>query len=214
MTAGAAILLVGLVAAAALWWGVRARRGQRQARMREIAAALGLTWVAVDDKDLRRRLAVFRLFAPVKAARANAVLTGQVRGRAVTVIDYDYGDFVNSGFNPYLVLVFEADHTLPAFWLHPKGSLNSMGSDGAAVLSSWPGLSGYVLEGESPGPATLACCAGVRGQNRWPSAASQGQIMIYYEPLRQQPSREMAARVLNDGALAYQTFLEWRLDST
>jgi hypothetical protein len=207
MMEAAAVLVMGLVAVAGVWYGLRSRRTQRQVQLRNIAEALALMWVAADDKDLRRRLANFQLFAPVDASRAYAILTGQVRGRAVTVIDYDYGDFINSGFNPYLVLVFETNRILPTFWLHPKGSLNSTRSGSATALASFPGLGSYVLEGVSPGQALLAHCEGVRAQGYWPSVANQGKTLIYYEPLRRQPSFEGIGRILDDGARACQQWV-------
>jgi len=206
MGGAGAIFAAGVVIAAFMWFGLRMRRKQRQARFRAIADELSFAWVSADDKARRRRLATFRLFSSVDASRAYAILTGQVRGYPVTVFDYDYGDIVNGGFNPYLVLVFETERDLPAFWLHPKGSLNSMGTGGATVLATFPELRGYVLEGEVPEPALLAHCDGIRAQKRWPSVASRGNTMIYYEPLRQRPSLEIVRRILDDGAQAYQAF--------
>jgi hypothetical protein len=201
------IFAAGAGIAALMWFGLRMRRTQRQNRFRGIADALSFAWISADDKAYRRRLAAFELFSSLDASRAYAILTGQVRGYPVTVFDYDYGDIVNGGFNPYLVLVFETEHNFPAFWLHPKGSLNSMGTGGATSLATFPELHGYVLDGEVPEPALLAHCEGLRAQKRWPSVASRGNTMIYYEPLRQRPSLEIVRRILDDGTRAYQALL-------
>lgn len=189
-----ALLALGLLA------GLRVWRGQRQARFRALAAELGLAWVSADDVALRRQLAVFELFAPVAASRADGLLVGSYHGIPVRVLNYDYGNFASSGFTPYVVVVFAVDPEWPEFYLRPRRSLNSLRppNDAADLLVDFPELDAYILTG-SPGPAVLADFAQLAGQGRWPAAAHQAGTLIYYEPLRTRPTAAALHAILTAG---------------
>ena len=204
MAEAGAIIAVGVACALLIWFGVRLRGAKRQTQFRDIADALALAWISADDRALRQRLSTFNLFSTVNASRCHAVLAGQVHGFEVTVLDYDYGNIVDSGFNPYCVIVFEADCAPPGFWLHPKGSLNSKRTGGAHILAPYPELCDYVLDGEEPASALLLHCASVRARQRWPSVAAEAGAMIYYEPLRRRPTFERISQILEDGVRARQ----------
>ena len=181
--------------------GLRVWRGQRQARFRALAAELGLTWVAADDLALRRRLTGFELFAPVAASRADGLLTGSYHSIAANVLNYDYGNFISSGFSPYIVVIFQTDHALPEFDLRlrcsppssgrgdQKRGINSLPSvaGAAATLADFPELDAYILTG-CPGRAVLERCAQAAEQQRWPAAGCQNGTLIYYEPMRTRPT--------------------------
>lgn len=193
-----ALLTLGLLVGLQVW------RGQRQARFRALAAELGLTWVAADDVGLRRQLAGFELFAPVAASRADGLLAGSYAGIPVRVLNYDYGNFVSSGFTPYIVVIFAADPAWPEFRLRPRRSLNSLRpvAEGAEALEDFPELDAYTLTG-SPGRAVLDDCAMLAGQGRWPAVAHQAGTLIYYEPLRTRPTAAAVRSILAAGAGVY-----------
>lgn len=198
------IALMAALLALGLLLGLRVWRSQRQARFRALAAELGLTWVAADDVGLRRRLAGFELFAPVTASRADGLLAGSYDGIPVHVLNYDYGNFVSSGFTPYIVVICAADPAWPEFRLRPRRSLNSLRpvAEGAEALEDFPELDAYVLTG-SPGRAVLEDCALLAGQGRWPAAALQAGTLIYYEPLRARPTSAAVRAILAAGADVY-----------
>lgn len=199
------IFAAGAVIALVIWVGTRLRTSVRQARLRTIANTLSLRWISSDDKALRRRLASFRLFSSVNASKAYAVLAGQLRGHPVTIFDFDYSNLINGGFNSYLVLVFEGRIGVPEFWLHPKGSLNSMTTGDTAILAAFSGLREYVLEGGDPGSGSLAICEELRARGYWPSVAAQGTTLIYYEPTRQPLTVEFVRRILDHGGQIHET---------
>lgn len=205
MTDAGLIFAAGAFIALVIWVGTRLRTSVRQARLRAIVNALSLRWISTDDKALRTRLASFRLFSSVNASKAYAVLAGQLRGHPVTIFDYDYGNLVNGGFNPYLVLVFDGCSSVPEFWLHPKGSLNSMGTGDTAIPAAFSGLREYVLEGGDPGSGLLAICEELRARGYWPSVAVQDTILIYYEPTRQPLTVELVRRILDHGGQIHET---------
>jgi len=198
------LALLTVLLALGLLVGLRVRRSQRQARLRALAAELGLAWVAADDVGLRRRLAGCELFAPVAASRADGLLAGSYDGIPMRVLNYDYGNFVSSGFTPYIVVIFVADSAWPEFRLRPRRSLNSLRpvAEGAEALEDFPELDAYVLTG-SPGRAVLEDCALLAGQGRWPAAALQAGTLIYYEPLRTRPTAAAIRAILAAGAVVY-----------
>lgn len=197
-----ALLALGLIV------GLRVWRGQRQARFRALAADLGLAWVAADDVGLRRRLAEFELFAPVAASRADGLLAGSHQGIPVRVLNYDYGNFVSSGFTPYIVVICAADPAWPEFRLRPRRSLNSLWPAAAAVdaLADFPELDAYVLTG-SPSRAVLKHCAQLAGEGRWPAAALQAGTLIYYEPLRARLIPAAVRAILDAGVAVFRALL-------
>jgi hypothetical protein len=202
--------------------GLRVWRGQRQARFRALAAELGLTWVVADDVALRRRLTGFELFAPVAASRADGLLTGSYHGIAVNVLNYDYGNFISSGFSPYIVVIFQTDHALPEFDLRLRCSLNTpflvardqkrginslpSVAGAAATLADFPELDAYILTG-CPGRAVLERCAQAAAQQRWPAAACQNGTLIYYEPMRTRPTPAALRAILDAGEGVYRALL-------
>ena len=198
----ATILTLGLLV------GLRAWRGQRQAEFRALAAELGLTWVAADDVALRRQLAGFELFAPVAASRADGLLTGSYDGIPVSVMNYDYGNFLSSGLAPYIVVIFSPDPARPDFYLRPRGALNSLPPAVRATeaLADFPDLSGYDLTG-SPERSVLAHCAQNAAQGRWPAAACQDGALIYYETLRARPNLAALHAILAAGEEVYRALL-------
>lgn len=198
-----ALLALGLLA------GLRVWRGQRQARLRALAAELGLTWVAADDVALRRQLAGFELFTPVAASRADGLLAGSYDGIPLHVLAYDYGSFVSSGFTPYIVVIYAADLAGPEFYLRPRGSLNNLkpNNDAADLLVDFPELDAYALTG-NPVRAVLEQCALLAGQGRWPAAALQGGRLIYYEPWRTRPTSAALAASLAAGVAVYRALPE------
>ena len=200
--------IVGILAFGLLL-GLRAWRGQRQARLRALAAELGLTWVAADDLALRRQLAGFELFAPVAASHVDGLLVGSYDDIPLRVLAYDYGTFVTSGFTPYIVAIFAADPAGPEFYLRPRRSLNSLqpANDAADLLADFPELDAYVLTG-SPGRAVLEQCALLAGQGRWPAAAHQARTLIYYEPLRVRPTPAALVAILAAGVSVYRALPE------
>lgn len=193
-----ALLAVGLLL------GLRVWRGQRQARLRAWAAELGLAWVAADYVALRRQLAGFELFASVAASRADGLLAGSYDGIPVRVLNYDYGNFVSSGFTPYIVVLFAAHPAWPEFSLRPRRSLNSLRpvAEAAEALEDFPELDAYLLTG-SPGRAVLEDCAMLAGQGRWPAAALQAGTLIYYEPLQARPTPAALHAILTAGTAVY-----------
>ena len=192
------LLALGLILGVRLW------RGQRQACFRALAAELGLTWVAVDDVGLRRQLAGFELFAPVAASRADGLLAGSYDGIPVHVLNYNYGNFVSSGFTPYIVVIFAADPAWPEFRLRPRRSLSCLRTvaEVAEALEDFPELDAYLLTG-SPGRALLEDCAMLAGRGRWPAAALQAGTLIYYEPLRTRPTPAALHAILTAGTAVY-----------
>ena len=199
----AALLALGLLV------GLRVWRGPRQARLRALAAELGLAGVAADDVALRRQLAGCALFAPVAASRAHGLLAGSCDGIPIRVLYYDYGNFVSSGCTPYIVVLCAADLTWPEFCLRPRRSLNSLrpANDAADALADFPELDAYILTGD-PGPAVLEYCALLAGQGRWPAVALQAGTLIYYEPLRARPTAAAVRAILAAGAGIYRASLK------
>ena len=202
------VAILTVLLAVGLLVGLRVWRGQRQARLRALAAELGLAWVAADDVLLRRQLAGFALFAPVASSRADGLLVGSYHGIPIRVLNYDYGTYVSSGYTPYLVAIFAANPAWPEFCLRPRRSLNSLrpANDAADLLVDVPELDGYVLTG-NPGRAVLEGCALLAGQGRWPAVALRGGTLIYYEPLRARPTVAAVRAILDAGEKVYRTLL-------
>lgn len=202
------LLIVSLVVAIFLWFGLRLRRAKRQTRLRVIADQLQLTWLGDDYEELRKKLADFRLFSSLNASRSYGVFSGWVDGYPVTMVELDYGNFVNGGFNPYLVLVFEVPENIPTFWLHPRGSLNTINREGSRPLDQYSDLALYILQGADPGEQLLTHFARLRSHGRWPSAAARGMTFIYYEPLRSAHSPALIQQVLDDGGRAFEAVVQ------